>query len=387
MSSEVAHEPAASRPALSLDQGVDKLASLLNAEPAAQPEPEAAPAPAEPAEETPIPETQEAAQDVAERPEAEEAPTKEEATEEVAAEEVAAKSDEESTGDEPKELELQPEQLAALLGFDEGDLEVDDSGSVSVKVKVDGAIESVPLREIREGYRLAKISDQRISKLGEDRKTFDAERQQAFQHLSDQMQVVHSTLQTVESEYASDFNAVDWERLKQEDPTEHNLKRLEYEDRARRLQRHKAGLMQQSEEFKRGHAEHVQRQHAEGRQKLQEVFHGESYRRAPKWDDAESKRLSEWIVAQGIPAEALASVTAWQPFKWARDSMLREEERKQAKATIKKVAKLPKIVKPGTPKPASERKRGKLESLKQRQRKAGGTMDASMQLIRGILDS
>ena len=66
--------------------------------------------------------------------------------------------------------------------------------------------------------------------------------------------------------------------------------------------------------------------------------------------------------------------------------MLRENELKAAKETVKKVTKVGKVIKPGKSKPPAEISKGKTKELKTRQRKSGGGLKETTNLISGLLD-
>jgi hypothetical protein len=66
--------------------------------------------------------------------------------------------------------------------------------------------------------------------------------------------------------------------------------------------------------------------------------------------------------------------------------MLREGELKAAKDSVKKVTKITKVVKPGKSKSPSEVSQTKTKELKSRQRKSGGNLKETTDLIAGLLD-
>lgn len=380
MSSPIEHDPVASRPIKTLGENVSKLSEILNRNPAPvedTPEPDVSTEPLEPQQEqVQEQEVSSEPQDVA--PRDDDAPGDEDAP--------AKDGESQDTGEEPTEIGLEAEQIAALLGLSEGDLHINEDGTVSVKVPIDGGSETVSLGEVRDGYKLAKVSKQRLSALGEDRKAFDSERQQALGTLANQYQQILATQQILEEDFSAEHDGVDWQKLRDEDPTEYNLKRADFEDRKQKLAQRRQQVLQQGQQLQTQQLQMLAQQQAAGQAKLGEVFEGESYGASPRWDDAERKRLNDWIAAQGFSQQEINSVGIWQVFKWARDSMLREQELKQAKESMKRVTSRKINVKPGKPKPRQEIQRGRLEELKNRQRKAGGSLKSTEARIRGILN-
>lgn len=380
MATDIEHGPASERQPLSLNSGAEKLSGILSR---GQPEeaPETPEAVEPPAAET---EVQEPERDVPVQ-EAEESEAKAEEPEAKQAKDKSAKDDEPES-EVTSEIELEPAQVAQILGLDEGDIDVDDDGVLSIHAKIDGKPAKVPLRDLRHSYELAQTHEERLRQLGRERKAFQEESQAVLAELSNQHQHFANSVQALEEEYAQDFNSENWAELREQDPTEYNAKRLDYEDRRRRINEYRARAQAQGQQLQQEQQKKLQQLQLEGAKALDDVFQGEAYRSVPKWSPDESKRLAEWIIDQGFSPQDVSSVGVWQIFKWARDSMLREQELKSAKETVKKVAKLPKITKPGTPKSKPQANKAKIQELKARQRKSGGTLRESTELIRGILE-
>jgi hypothetical protein len=372
MATEVAHEPAAARKPLDLNTGTDAISGILSREePEEVVEPQEAPQEAAPEEAAPEETPPEAVEETVEESETDE-PTP-----------VEAKDESEDT---TSEVELEPAQVAELLGLEEDALEVDDDGTIQIHAKVDGKPAKVPLKDLRRSYELAETHEERLRQLGRERKAFKDESQAALERMAERHQQFTQAVEAIGAEYASDFQSVDWNRLREEDPTEYNAKRLDFEDRKQRISQYQAHARQQSEALQAEHQQKVAEMQTEGAKHLTDVFQGEAYKNAPEWNEDESQTLAKWIMDQGFSAQDIGQVGVWQVFKWARDSMLRESELKAAKETVRKVAKVTKIAKPGKSKPPAEISKSKNKDLKTRQRKSGGGLKETTDLISGLLD-
>ena len=375
MATEVAHEPVSARPSLSLRDGTDAISGILSRE-------ETEEAPVEPVEEAP--------EAVVEEPEEaapiEAAPEETEPVEEPATDEPAPVEAKDESEDVTSEVELEPAQVAQMLGLEDDAIEVDDDGGIQIHAKIDGKPATVSLKDLRHSYELAETHEERLRQLGRDRKAFKDESVTALERMAAQHQQFNQSVEAIEAEYAQDFQSVEWNRLREEDPTEYNAKRMDYEDRKQRINQYKAHSQQQSNALQAEHQQKVAEQQSEGAKSLMGVFEGEAYRNAPKWDEEASQELAKWIQDQGFSAQDIGQVGVWQVFKWARDSMLREKELKVAKETVKKVTKMTKVIKPGKSKPPAEISKGRNKDLKSRQRKSGGGMKETTNLISGLLD-
>jgi len=181
MATEVAHEPVASRPLMGLREGTDAISGILNRpdetpdETPAEASEELETSPAEPEETQELkPEEDTPAEEVAE-------PEKAEATE---AKEQPAKDEDEVTS----EIELEPAQVAQMLGLDEGDIEVDDDGAIQIHAKINGKPATVPLKDLRHSYELAQTHEDRLRELGRERKAFEDESKSVLESLANQQQ-------------------------------------------------------------------------------------------------------------------------------------------------------------------------------------------------------
>lgn len=384
MSTETAHESVAkqSPQGANISQATNRISGLLNPLPAEQPE--------QP-KETP---RERRVKEAAKQPEPEETPDQEDVEEEPGEEpeveakeadtEVEEESEEGKEQEDASQAELEPAQLAALLGVDESDIDIGEDGSLSYNVKVDGKPGKATLQDLRDSYQLAKTHQQRLNQLSNERKEFDAQKGELIKGLSDQHEQMAQALNGLAEEFNADYNSVDWNKLREEDPSEYNARRWDFEERRQRLESYKTKAEQQAKQLQQEHRKALQQQQVEGAKQLSQVFEGPEYKGAPKWDDAEKTRLATWLKDQGFKDDDIASVGVWQVFKWARDSMLREQELKQAKDSVKKVAKLPKVVKPGKRKDERQMRRSQMDQLRAKHRKSRNLRSAEA-LISGML--
>lgn len=347
--------------------------------PAQEPE-QARPAPVRQQAQEPIETPDEPLQD---DPGAQDAPDTD--VEDTAPIEASEQSESAGTPDDATEIELEPSQLAALLGLKEEDLVVDDDGALSFKAKLDGGSVSVPLSDLRESYQLTKRADQRLTKLGDDRKAFEAERDTKFQHLQQQSEQMAQAITTIEREYAAEWENVDWQKLRAEDPGEFAVRRADFEDRARRLNGYKAQHQQQVQQGQEAWQQEQQKSFQEGHQKLNDAMAGPEFAKAGEWNEDAKNEVYQSMVASGVPEQILQSTPYWQAFVWARKAMLYDKMTTEAKKTAKKVARLPKITKPGAKKSKTQAKRGNLAEARIKQRKGGGNIQSTAERISAIM--
>ncbi len=394
MATDIKSEPASERPSMNLDQATDAISQIMRSSVAD----EAPPAPPQQALEDPdVPVAEEpgtnqtSPQDMAET-EAGEGDPRDSLSEakEPPDKDAENESATEGAAEDTDEIELDPQQLASLHGLDEDDLVIDDEGSIRIRAKVDGKVSEVPISELKDSYQLAKTSQQRLQQLAEERKTFEEERKTVTEQLTQQHQMMTDALTAIEQQYAHDWQQVDWKRLREEDPERYTIMRQDYDERMRQISAFKQGVEQRQQQQLLEKQELQQRLWQEGAMKLNDAFVSGDYKSAPKWDEPEKQRLMSWMTEQGFTQKDISEVSSWLVFKWARDSMLRKDDRAAAKKAVKRVVKLPKVktAKPGAKEDARKSaKKNAVQEARARQRKSGGDMNSTTELIRSIFNS
>ena len=188
-------------------------------------------------------------------------------------------------------------------------------------------------------------------------------------------------------EWQADFEGVDWNRLRAEDPTEFALKRADFDDRRRRIEGYQKQHGEQLEQVKAQYEQEQYRLMLDGQKVIQEAMSGPDFAHAPEWDEAEQQRLYKAILDDGIPEHIVAKFVYPQPFIWKRKAMLYDaavQEAKKAPAKRQRQVRV-KSAAPGARKSKNQVKRSKLDEAKIRQRKAGGSVDATADRISAIL--
>lgn len=384
MGTEIAHQPVAHAlpQGTSVHEASDVISGIIN--PTAEKPRETPEAPAErPVRATPTEQQETPDEAPQDDPGAQDAPDTD--VEDPAPIEASKQSEQTVSEDDAEEIELEPAQLAALLGLDEQDLVINDEGSLAFRAKVDGETQTVDLRSLRDSYQLTRTSQQRLNTLAEERKAFVAQRDDKFQQLQQQSEQMAQAITTIEREYAAEWENVDWQKLRAEDPGEFAVRRADFEDRARRLNGYKAQHQQQVQQGQAAWQQEQQKSFQEGHQKLNDAMAGPEFAKAGEWNEDAKKEVYHSMVASGVPEQILQSTPYWQAFVWARKAMLYDKMTTEANKTAKKVARLPKITKPGAKKSKTQAKRGNLAEARIKQRKGGGNIQSTAERISAIM--
>jgi len=199
-------------------------------------------------------------------------------------------SNEEEASEEGSETDLEAiaeeddQTWESVLGVDEGKLHYDDEGNIAgVNVKVDGESSTIDMNDLIAGYQTNKSVTQRSQGLAEERKTFDSEKGQVEQVYRSKLDTVDKLASHLEKQLIGDFESINWEQLRQEDPAEYAALRQDYSTKANELQNIKSAIQTDSDGQKAG----VQEQVTEQKKQYVESQRAKMVENNPTWQDAE----------------------------------------------------------------------------------------------------
>jgi len=197
-------------------------------------------------------------------------------------------SNEEEASEEGSETDLEAiaeeddQTWESVLGVDEGKLHYDDEGNIAgVNVKVDGESSTIDMNDLIAGYQTNKSVTQRSQGLAEERKAFDSEKGQVEQIYRSKLDTVDMLTQHLEKRLIGDFENINWEQLRLEDPAEYAALRQDYSTKASELQNIKSAIQTDSDSQK-GEID------GQNQQKHQEYMKGQFAKMVennPAWQD------------------------------------------------------------------------------------------------------
>lgn len=276
--------------------------------------------------------------------EAEPAEPAQEPEDEAEAEEVEAEASQEvEDTDEPNEPEGESEESEQILTADEyGDVLVD----------VDG--EPTPLAEVLKGTLRQADYTRKTMALKEEREAAQQEiqeRQKALDAREQQLRALEAELGETEP---------DWEKLAEEDPLGYNSERVKWERKQAARKQREADLQKRQEEKKR---EFIGKTVDVAVQKIPE------WQDVKKFDEGAPARKKAALEA-GFTEEEYASTPDFRIAvlleKAARyDAMSKDTGERRARAD-KKIAKAPKVLRPGATKPDSDPKQERRAAFQKR---------------------
>jgi len=265
-----------------------------------------------------------------------------------------------------QELEEAPAEEAVVEEEATQDIN-ENSEEPSYTVKVDGSEMEVTLDELLRGYQREADYTRKTSELSLERSRYNDMMQQSQSEINQKLSKLTELTSAAQQELQNEYSNIDFEKLYEDDPAE--AARLEHKmrKRAENLQQIQRETQEnQMNEFQR----YIQEQQAKVATLIPEFA-----------DPAKASRMKSdmrtYLTKLGYNDKEIASVYDSRQVMLIKDAMAFDKLKKSNVRVTKKVAKAPKVLKPGVAKTkaeqASKQRRDKLNRLK----KTGGVRDAA----------
>jgi hypothetical protein len=283
----------------------------------------------------------------------------EDAQQEPIEEEVDEVSDDDDDLPEDDDSEAEDDEgsddytLAKYLGVDEDRIKVNEDGSVSMVAVIDGKSQDVPLSELAKSYQLQGHVNNKSIAFEKERKEFEGNKEKALQELQTRIQGVNTLHQMAEDKLVSEYNNIDWDKLRRENPSEWSALRQEYTERAQEIQHAQSLAGQEAQRLQQEQQMKFQEQQ---QQRMQTEF-TKMLENNPQWvDDGVRKQeldsMKSFLSSSyNFGEEDMQHVTDHRLVSLIQDAM---KYRNGAKAGQEKIVKkVPKFQKPGAQKSQS----------------------------------
>ena len=294
-----------------------------------------------------------------------EAPVDETEVEETKeAEEVEQEAPEEGQAEEETEEEVTEEE----------EYEVVAEEDLKYTIKVDGEELEVGIDELKNGYQRQADYTRKSQALAEQRKETEAI-QSERQQLEQERQMYANGLQMLQEQQSAklnNFDTVEWETLKQEDPYQYMIKKDEYRD------------AQESINSLAAEQRLVQQEQAQQAQQARSHFVQQEYARLiealPEWNDSKStvkKDVQEYATSVGFRPEEISQLADHRSVLIIKKAM--EFDRLTTKVAPKKkaVKRVPKVQKSGRGNSNEDAAAEAVNKKRARLRKSGKQDDAA----------
>jgi hypothetical protein len=341
--------------------------------------------------------TETSAQDIATRVEAALFPSEEppkadgdEVIEDAEFEELPEDDDPDSEGEDGgKDLEEIAEEeeltLGGYLGIDDDKLSVnEETGEFVFNTIIDGEEKQVPLKDVVASYQLQGHVNNKSMALETERQEFEGVRNKVAQELQQRVQGVTKLGELVEQELVSEFQSVDWDKLRVQDPANWTALRQEFAERAQKVMQVKNLVTEESQRLQKEQQQQFQA-------KAQEYFKAENEAMIadnPEWTDetVKTKALGEmktFLANYGFSEQDVKGVTDHRLVRVIKDAMAFRNGTAKAEEKRLDGKELPKFQKPGSraKNSASLVKARAAKAAKSKLKKSGSVSDAAALLV------
>jgi len=304
--------------------------------------------------------------------------TTSEETEATSDEEVVEETEEAEEVDEEapesEEEEGQAEEETEEEVEEEEETEIVAEEDLTYTIKVDGKEIEVDIDELKNGYQRQADYTRKSQALAEQRKETESIQSERMQ-LEQERQMYANGLQMLQEQQSAklnEFNSVDWESLKTEDPYAYMIKKEEFRDAQEKVQ----SVAQQQQ--------YVQQEQMQKQQTAKAEFVRAEYARLvealPEWENKESsikKDIRDYAVTVGFRPEEIDQLADHRSVLVIKKAMEYDKLTKKVAPKKKAVKKVPKVQKSGRGNSKEDAATEAIKKKRARLQKSGKQDDAA----------
>lgn len=237
--------------------------------------------------------------------------------------------------------------LAKYLGLAEEQVFEAEDGKVYINAKVDGEVTQVPLDEVVKSYQLLKHVNNKSMAVSEQQKAVAQEYATIKQEAANRFYLLNQMTEALEQQYVSQYQNVDWQKLRAENPAEYVAAQRDFEELMNGLQNAKQVTLQQQQQIA---AIQEQKEQAIVAQRLSQqaqlVLQNNPTWSNPGVRSAETAAMRQFLSTNyGYSNEELDYVDDFRQINIIRDAMAYRAGKQVADQKIQKP--VPKFQKPG----------------------------------------
>lgn len=258
---------------------------------------------------------------------------------------------------------------------------------VKFGVKVDGQSAEATADELVRSYQIQTAAEKRLEEAKTKSAEILAESTAKAAKLNERFAEAAALVESLESDLADEIKSVDMDKLRREDPAEWSAKTAEFDKRRAKIAQKKLDAVTKYHKATR----QSQEDQKVAFEKYMATEHEALVAKWPEMGDpnkrkAEVGKLTEFLAANVNQITANQVAHNHELSLMARKAMLYDELKANTNAAAKKLEKVPKVLKPGTPTPPETSAKARIEKLRSTARKTGSLEDglALLRAQRGI---
>lgn len=280
--------------------------------------------------------------------------------------------------DEAPEDEIEAETISSLQELIEANAwDPEWVNTLRVPVKIDGKAGEATFKDLVDGYQMRAAAEHRLEEAKAKTKTINEELAAKSEAAQQQVVIAAELVKTIEARLNDEAAAVNWKQLRDSDPAEYAAKKAEIKERRDEIEQMKARAIDTWQKSREAQAKEL----AENQKQRLVAEHAALLERIPEWRDsekakAEKTKLAEYLTGQGFSRDEIMGASDHRLLILARKAMRLDENESKTDVARKKLAKVPKVMKPGAPKPSEQQAKEAADKLTKRLRQTGSLDDA-----------
>jgi len=292
--------------------------------------------------------------------------SKQQVPEETETESLEGDAPEADATDEIEESQIELPDLAAVLGLEPDRLDVDESGNLLVRTKIDGKDGIAKFTDLIKSYQLEGHLNKQNMEVSEQRKALETKLAEIESQSQAKIQQLDDLANIAWGDLNAQYQSIDWAQLRVEDPAEFAAKSQEFQQRNAQIQSMFAQLQQQ------------RTSQTQERNQTTLKNEGEKLLRAiPEWSDAgvaekDRAAIRKFAGSVGFSSDEVNTLSDHRAVVVLRKAMLYDQLQQTKPEVTKKVRKAPKLVRPGQATSKADRNAESLKTLKSTIKKSGG---------------
>jgi hypothetical protein len=249
--------------------------------------------------------------------------------------------------------------------------------TLRVPVKVDGNTTETTFSELVKSYQISSAAEKRLEESKQKAKTLYQQIAEKSDALQAEYAVAANLITKVEQVLNQDTAQIDWKTLREDDPAEYSARKSEIAERRQQIDSMKQEALHayQQSLAKQSHEAEAQRN-----QTLM-AEHAMLLEKMPEWQNAEKAKtekteIAHYLMGLGFSEQEVYNATDHKSILLARKAMLYDKGQKSIDTAKKRVVTVPKVLKPGAPKPQEKQSQERVTQLRSRLRTSGSLNDA-----------
>jgi len=272
-------------------------------------------------------------------------------------------------------LELGAEELAELIGAKPDWLNINEEGSLNFRVKDGEDLSDVNLEQLINAYQGDANLTNRSKKIAELEKQRETALSGLVQRSQQIAQQQNTLLETLEKEFLAPYENINWQELREDDPSEYAARKQELAERRQKFSELQAVAQQSLAEANQQIAAEMQQQ----QQAYLMAQRDQIVKNIPTWSENVAQEVTSYLKEQGLSDEVISNTNDATAITLAYKAMLYDQGKATAEKKLKKP--LPKVLKPGK-RPSKTEANGVKEAQLRKTLKQTGSMEDAAAIFR-----